>query len=327
MPVLAIPYTFVNGTIADATQVNANFNAVTTIVNGIDNQNIGPNGLFASQIIPTTTAQATFGGLQNYTFPNSLTVGTNLTVGGTISTTNLTVTGSLSVTNLVVNGGLQAIPGPIVSASSAGVIPPAYGSPGDLIAIASNQAGRLVCGGANSAGILDWNVSNSGRWTFTPGNMFFANLTTNGIVARTSADPVNGVLNLQSSAGTISLFRLDDVAANSGYAGAAYVGVSASATTNVLGRLMPWFTSAGGQMSTATFHANAGTVTATSTTTTVTNQLPGSWANNQQILILIFNNNTGALVTSGIAVVNSTTFQFASTSGQSYTFIVFCVGG
>lgn len=68
----AVPYTFVNGTPADANQVNANYAAVIACISNIDNTNIGPAGIYASQIIPTNTAQATFGSSQQYTFPNGI---------------------------------------------------------------------------------------------------------------------------------------------------------------------------------------------------------------------------------------------------------------
>lgn len=72
MPTLTYPYTFVNGTVADATQVDANFNAVGTIINGLDYANIGGAGIYASQIIPTAVGFAQFGGSFGYTFqPNN----------------------------------------------------------------------------------------------------------------------------------------------------------------------------------------------------------------------------------------------------------------
>lgn len=68
MGTLTLPWTFVNGTTADATQVDANFTAVAGSVNAIDNTNIGANGIYASQIIPTAPFQAEFGGTIGYSF-------------------------------------------------------------------------------------------------------------------------------------------------------------------------------------------------------------------------------------------------------------------
>lgn len=71
----SIPNTFTNGTTADANQVNANFSALQSCGNSIDYRNIGASGIYASQILPTTAAQATF----------------SAAVGWTITTTSATV--------------------------------------------------------------------------------------------------------------------------------------------------------------------------------------------------------------------------------------------
>lgn len=68
MPLLVIPNVFVDGTIADAIPVNENFLAVQGIVNGLDNTNVGPLGIYASQILPIDKATATFGSDQGYWF-------------------------------------------------------------------------------------------------------------------------------------------------------------------------------------------------------------------------------------------------------------------
>jgi hypothetical protein len=77
MSLVVIPYTFNPNTLAQSAQVNANFTAIAAVLNGsIDNTNIGPAGIYASQIIPTTTAQATFGGgTQKYIFPGPALAG------------------------------------------------------------------------------------------------------------------------------------------------------------------------------------------------------------------------------------------------------------
>jgi hypothetical protein len=66
----------VTGTTINAAPFNTNFSAVATAVNSIDNSNIGAAGLFASQLLPTTAAQATFGGAIGYQFlaPSASTV-------------------------------------------------------------------------------------------------------------------------------------------------------------------------------------------------------------------------------------------------------------
>lgn len=97
-----VPNTFSNGTAADANQVNANFSALVSCAQNVDNTQIGTGGIFASQIIPTSIAQATFASAFGYTFNNGLTVNSGLTANG-----GLTVTGGVTLgTALTVpNGG------------------------------------------------------------------------------------------------------------------------------------------------------------------------------------------------------------------------------
>jgi hypothetical protein len=59
-----VPYYFVNGTVAQAGQVNANFQALLNCLSTI----------YASDIIPTSQAQATFGGSLQYNFPAGVAV-------------------------------------------------------------------------------------------------------------------------------------------------------------------------------------------------------------------------------------------------------------
>lgn len=82
-----VPNTFSNGTVADANQVNANFSALQSCGNNIDYRNIGVAGLYASQLLPGTTAQATFGGLYGYSFGGYSTTQVPLTLYGVASQT------------------------------------------------------------------------------------------------------------------------------------------------------------------------------------------------------------------------------------------------
>ncbi len=80
----AVPYNasngISNGQPAQAAQINSNFSALQACENNVDNTNIGTAGIFPSQLIPTTGTQATFGGGQEYTFPN----GAQTNLGGTL---------------------------------------------------------------------------------------------------------------------------------------------------------------------------------------------------------------------------------------------------
>jgi hypothetical protein len=84
---ITIPYTFVAGTEAISAQVNANFSEIATVVNGeLDNTNINSSvGIYASQIIPTSTVQATFGGAYGYVIAPGVTTQVPLTISGITS--------------------------------------------------------------------------------------------------------------------------------------------------------------------------------------------------------------------------------------------------
>lgn len=63
MSTLVIPNTFVTGTTIESAPFNSNFAAIQTWSSNIDNTNLGALGIYASQIIPTSAAQALVGGL------------------------------------------------------------------------------------------------------------------------------------------------------------------------------------------------------------------------------------------------------------------------
>jgi hypothetical protein len=84
MALLAITYpNFVNGTPADATQVNTNNVQILAWANGgVEANNVGPGGFFATQIKPTSDALGIFGGLFGYTFAPGVATEVPLTLAG-----------------------------------------------------------------------------------------------------------------------------------------------------------------------------------------------------------------------------------------------------
>ena len=109
--ICTIPTTLVNGNIVDAAQLNGNFTALQSCGNAVDNTNIGGNGIYGSQIKPTSAAQASFGGTFVYAFPAGLNVNgallkanAGLTVVGT---TNLAAT-TFSVAPTMSGAGITA---------------------------------------------------------------------------------------------------------------------------------------------------------------------------------------------------------------------------
>jgi hypothetical protein len=103
----SLPFQFVDGTTAYGSQVYANDVALLNAVNaGVDNTDIGSAGIFASQIIPTSVATATFGGTQTYIMPAGLTVTGTLT-----ASSGVTVAGTLGVTGAATFSSTVAITG------------------------------------------------------------------------------------------------------------------------------------------------------------------------------------------------------------------------
>lgn len=65
----SLPYSFTNNvSIVDATTVNANNNFLLGCATAVDSSQIGPAGIFASQLVPNSIGTATFGGSYGYRF-------------------------------------------------------------------------------------------------------------------------------------------------------------------------------------------------------------------------------------------------------------------
>lgn len=79
----SVAHVFVTGETLIAVNLNANPTAIVACINAlkVDNTNVGPAGFYASQIIPTTTAQGTFGP-SGYTIPSGAATQTPLTLTG-----------------------------------------------------------------------------------------------------------------------------------------------------------------------------------------------------------------------------------------------------
>lgn len=153
----ALPYTFTNGTSTiDATTTNANNNALRTCVTTIDATQIGTGGIYASQIIPTTNAQATFGGTQPYAFPTTAAFNAGLT-----STTG-TFTGAVTAAGLSSTTGAfsAALAGNTLASNGARV-----DVAGDIGTSESATAGRVFFGQSTTAKTFDYGVTTAATFT------------------------------------------------------------------------------------------------------------------------------------------------------------------
>jgi hypothetical protein len=154
--VLTIPNIFVTGTTINAAPFNTNFSAVQTAVNSIDNTNIGAAGIFASQLLPTTSAQATFGGAIGYQFlaPSASTV--PLTISGVTSQ-------SANIFDVTLtSGGTQAMWVNDVGAVNVGANSLAT-LVGDLGISRSASTAKLFMGGATHSFSIDYGVTATGQ--------------------------------------------------------------------------------------------------------------------------------------------------------------------
>lgn len=92
------PNTFTTGQVIDAGQLNADWDVLYAWANGqVDNTNIGTAGIFASQIKPTSPAQATFSSAWGWTItdtsPSQITLTVNAPNGQTAPILNAAVNG------------------------------------------------------------------------------------------------------------------------------------------------------------------------------------------------------------------------------------------
>lgn len=67
-----MPYSFNATSYLSYVTTNANNNFLLACATTVDNTQVGGAGIYASQVLPTNSSQASFGGSQNYTFPASV---------------------------------------------------------------------------------------------------------------------------------------------------------------------------------------------------------------------------------------------------------------
>jgi hypothetical protein len=157
------PFTFVNGvSIVDASTLMSNLNDVRSCATTVDNTQIGTLGIYASQIIPTTVPQATFGGAFGYTFfPNQaaqVPVTIKLATGQTANALTI-VTNAGIVIAWVTSGGALNV-GNTAQASTGG----------DAAFSRSVQTGSITLGGVTDSATLDFGVTSPNEITLKKPN-------------------------------------------------------------------------------------------------------------------------------------------------------------
>lgn len=159
---LTIANSFSPNTTALSALVNQNFQQIVTWSTAIDNTNIGPAGIFASQIVPLTAGEATFGGVTagvGYKFLAASIGAVPLTLSGVSGQTadlfDITLT----------SGGTKALLMNAAGALSVGGS--AFGSFGDVNASRNATQGLYSFGStAGTSGSVNFNITNPTAHTF-----------------------------------------------------------------------------------------------------------------------------------------------------------------
>lgn len=113
--VCAVPNVFKPNRNADANQMNANYSALVQCMRNLDATNV-TGALFASNFIPTTIAQATFGGNRDYGFPGGLAL-LGLTAGGCASVDS---TGTFTTATDGAGHAIACLPGGLIPIAQGG---------------------------------------------------------------------------------------------------------------------------------------------------------------------------------------------------------------
>lgn len=156
-----MPYTFTSTSFLSYVTTNANNNFLLACVTTVDNTQIGGAGLYASQIIPTSVGQATFGGSQTYTFPAAISVGNGASFGATITTAGISDSGGISSTT----GNFSSTLG-VTGASTLHGVSATTGSFSSTLGVtgATTLTGALAANGglSSTTGAFSSTVSNAG---------------------------------------------------------------------------------------------------------------------------------------------------------------------
>jgi len=193
--VLTYPTVTDGVTIVDAVIHNTNWSQCVAAVNGIDHGNIGAAGLYASNLLPTTAAQATFGATATgvgYKFLANDTTATPLTISGVTSQSadifDVTLTSGGTKAFVVGANGVSYFSNAGASVSGPGGI-----TAGDLVVQRNASAGTLWLGGGTKAGALDYQVTATGFHTFSGSATYNGVQVVDGLLVATAGSTYSAV--------------------------------------------------------------------------------------------------------------------------------------
>jgi hypothetical protein len=178
MSQVSLPFpNFQPGTTIFSSQVNANDAALAAGINSVDNTQVGPLGFYASQIIPLTSLEATFGGSQSYTFTQTLIDSVAFQAPGFYTGPSSGPTSNLLANSSQVLGPIKAIKGGGISLAT---VQPFYISGGnDYGSSAHRTAGKVTINVLNGATSASASVTLSNDATFVNEPFVQATLATN----------------------------------------------------------------------------------------------------------------------------------------------------
>jgi hypothetical protein len=169
--------------------LNGEIASIVTAGNNIDNNNIGTLGVYASQVKPTSGAQATFGGTQLYTMNNGLSVlsGADAVVPAAITGNSVTQSAALLQVAQSLGGTLEFQ----IAANGTGTIngPFILLNSGNLNAAAS---AAIQANGAGDSIFLNVPTTSALGVQYRVNNVLFGGFNTTGVL---SAAPLINALN------------------------------------------------------------------------------------------------------------------------------------
>ena len=321
MSTLTIPNVFVNGTTIQSAPFNANFNAVAASVNSVDNTQIGPAGLFPNQLLPTTGAQATFGGSQPFGFggvnaaatPGDLTIAESATVGqlffGNGSAAQAaTIIGQTNILKFVPQASLLPGNGAMQLSTTAATF---YGTAG------LTAAGQIAAGGTAATGTVSGDMTAAESATI--GGLYLGNGTT----AQTASifSVTNTLIFSPSNASTVGQMRLSS-------AGALSVQPTINAT-NTAGYVPPVYTAAGAELAATTHIATGSVQTSTGSgpfTGTVTLSGAAVFTSNTSYVVAIGNTVGAGTGSPTISLISGTSFILTDNASSAAIYYWIAIG-
>lgn len=315
------PYPIVPHTTASSSQVQADFSALYSTINGyIDAANLASStGIYASQVVPTSTGQATFGGSQSYTFPSNLSVIGGTSTNGFINNGPGTITGQANVGSVNSTGNVvwgSSGTGGTLFASSGNINHTGTLSTGGSANIAGNVG---VGGGVTTNGLVNNSTSTLTGGVSAPGGI--STTTVGASTSITNNGPLNNAGTINANNTGTSLVAAGSATINGALTGttAGFSGPVTSTSGSIASQVLPAYIDGSAVTSRSNAHLGAFTIAASGATSS------GIFQGYDSIPRCTISSLTSGGGSPSIQPLTSSTYLASNlVSGQSYT--VICVG-